>query len=126
MHRKIGGLHWDAGDRERALACCQTGLELLAGHAAHIELAHLYQEVGRIAFRGGDNQRAVEWAERALAHAELLAAACNEAAASHAPETRKEVAVVISHAYNTLGVALARMGRQDEAVARIERGVAVA
>jgi adenylate cyclase len=126
MHRKIGRLHWDAGDRERALACCQTGLELLAGHAEHIELAHLYQEMGRIAFRGGDNQRAVEWAERALAHAELLATACNEAAASHAPETRKEVAVVISHAYNTLGVALARMGRQDEAVARIERGVAVA
>ena len=126
MHRKIGGLHWDAGDRERALACCQTGLALLDGHAEHIELAHLYQEMGRIAFRGGDNQHAVEWAERALAQAERLAAGCNEAPASHDPETQKEVAAVIAHAYNTLGVALARMGRRDEAVARIERGVAVA
>ena len=126
MHRKIGGLHWDAGDRERALTCCQTGLALLAGHAEHIELARLSQEMGRIAFRGGDNQHAVEWAERALAQAERLAAGCNAAPASNDPETQKEVAAVIAHAYNTLGVALARMGRQDEAVARIERGGAVA
>ena len=116
----------DAGNRERALACCQTGLALLAGHAEHIELAHLYQEMGRIAFRGGDNQHAIEWAERALAQAERLAAGCNAAPASNDPETQKEVAAVIAHAYNTLGVALARMGRQDEAVARIERGGAVA
>jgi adenylate cyclase len=126
MHRKIGGLHWDAGDRERALACCQTGLALLAGHAEHIELAYLYQEMGRIAFRGGDNQGAVEWAERALTQAERLAAGRNEAPASPAPETREEVAAVIAHAYNTLGVALARMRRLDEAVVRIERGGAVA
>jgi predicted ATPase/class 3 adenylate cyclase len=126
MHRKVGGLHWDAGDRERALACCQTGLAVLDGQAEHIELAHQYQEMGRMAFRGGDNARAVEWAERALAQAERLATGSDYASVSNDPETQKEVAAAISHAYNTLGVALARMGRLDDAVPRIERGGAVA
>ncbi|MFQ5807143.1 MAG: adenylate/guanylate cyclase domain-containing protein [Phycisphaerae bacterium] len=123
---KIGGLHWNAGDRDRALACYRTGLAVLDGHTDHIELAHLYQEMGRMAFRGGDNHRAVEWAERALGQAQRLAAGCNEGAASNDQDAPKEVAAAISHAYNTLGVALARMGRSDEAVAHIERSVAVA
>ncbi len=126
VQRKLGGLHWDAGDRDRALACCRTGLALLDNRSEHIELAHLYQEMGRMAFRGGDNHRAVEWAERALAQAERLAAGFNEAAAPNDRDSPKEVAAAISHAYNTLGVALARMGRQAEAVARIESSVAVA
>ena len=42
----------------------------LSGSAAHIEAAHLYQELGLAAFRSGDNQQAVEWAERALQSAE--------------------------------------------------------
>ena len=29
LHRKIGGLHWEAGDRERASACFASGLERL-------------------------------------------------------------------------------------------------
>ena len=29
LHRKIGGLHWEAGDRERASACFAAGLERL-------------------------------------------------------------------------------------------------
>jgi predicted ATPase/class 3 adenylate cyclase len=126
MQRKIGAQHWDAGERERALACFETGLALLAGHDEHIELAHLYQEMGRLAFRSGDNQRAIEWAERALAQAERLNVGFNEASAPHGLEIRKEVAAAISHAYNTLGVALARMGRLDEAVAHIEHSGAVA
>jgi predicted ATPase/class 3 adenylate cyclase len=126
MQRKIGGLHWEAGKREHARACFQAGLALLAGHDEHIELAHLYQEMGRMAFRSGDNQGAIEWAERALAQAERLNAGFNEASAPHDGEARTEVAAAIAHAYNTLGVALARMGRLDEAVARIERSGAVA
>ena len=126
MQRKIGGLHWNAGDRDRALACFETGLAHLAGHEEHIELAHLYQEMGRIAFRGGDNSRAVEWAERALAQAERLAACVDTPLRACDPETRQEVAAAISHACNTLGVALARLGRLDEAVACIERSGTVA
>jgi adenylate cyclase len=29
LHRKIGGLHWEAGDRELAKACFAKGLERL-------------------------------------------------------------------------------------------------
>ncbi len=124
VHRKMGGLYWDAGERERALRCYEAGLTLLDGHGEHIELAHLYQERGRLAFRSGDNEAAVEWAQRALAHAERLAAGASAAAGE--PEQAREAAAVISHAYNTLGVARARLRRLEEAVADIERSVAVA
>jgi adenylate cyclase len=118
MHRKIGGLRWEAGDREGALACLRNGLAVLEGEPEHVELAHLYQEMGRLAFRSGDNAGALDWATRALAHAERLAPA--------AAEAQKEVAAAVCQAYNTLGVAFARTGRLPEAVARIEQSVAVA
>ena len=126
IYRKMGGLHWDAGERDRALACFQAGLAILEGDAQHIELAHLYQEMGRLAFRSGDNRRAAEWAKRALGQAERLAAGSTESAASNDQEVQKGAAAAISHAYNTLGVALARIGSLEEAVAHIERSVAVA
>ncbi len=124
VSRKMGTLSWAAGDRERALACFQRGLDLLHDQPDHIELAHLYQEMGRLAFRSGDNRRAVEWAERALAHAERLAARAPAMGATE--ERRREAAAAIAHAYNTLGVALARLNKTDEAVAHIGRSVAVA
>ncbi|PYM61059.1 MAG: adenylate/guanylate cyclase domain-containing protein, partial [Candidatus Rokuibacteriota bacterium] len=126
LHRKIGGLHWETGDRGRALADFQAGLALLEGETEHIELAHLYQEMGRLAFRSGDNPGAIHWAERALAHAERLASAPPQAATALDPEARKESALAVSHAHNTLGVALARTGRLSDAVEHIEQSVAVA
>jgi adenylate cyclase len=113
ISRKLGSLHWNAGDREGALACFRVGLELLEGSGEAIELAHLYQEMGRLAFRGGDNAGAVAWAERALEQAERAEAGGAAAAA-------------VAHALNTLGVALARLDRPREAVAHIERSVRVA
>ncbi len=120
LHRKIGGLHWSSGDRERALRSCQTGLALLEGHERHVELAHLCQEMGRMAFRAGDNQGALEWAERALAHAEALASAPGGVDGG-TDGTRQEVTAVVAHAHNTLGIALARVGKAQEAVTYIER-----
>src|SRR5207245_228265 len=67
------GDRWDAGDREGALSRFQAGLALLEGGSGDIELANLYQEMGRLAFRSGDNARAIEWAERALGQAATLA-----------------------------------------------------
>jgi class 3 adenylate cyclase/tetratricopeptide (TPR) repeat protein len=118
LRRQIGALHWAAGDRDRALAYYQTGLVLLEGQGEHIELASLYQEIGRLAFRSGAHREAIDWARRALALAERIAAAD--------PERRKEAAEAIAQAHNTLGVALARTGALEEAVAEIERSVAVA
>jgi adenylate cyclase len=122
MCRKIGGLHWDAGERQQGLACFETGLGLLEGRVEHIELAYLYQEMGRQAFRSGDNERAVEWAQRALAQAEGATAR----AGSDDDEARREAADAVAHALNTLGSALARLDRAEEAVRHIERSVAVA
>jgi adenylate cyclase len=126
VDRKMGALYWAAGDRERAFGCFQAGLDLLQGQREHIELAHLYQEMGRLAFRGGDNPCAIEWAERALAQAERLAGRAPAPDLPEAGEERKEAAAAVAHAYNTLGVAQARLGKMDEAVAHIERSVAVA
>jgi adenylate cyclase len=112
LSRKIGALHWDAGERERGLACFREGLALLDADSDPIERAQLYQEMGRLAFRSGDNAAAVDWAERALACAERSA--------------RGEAAVAVAQALNTLGVALARLNRNQEAVAHIERSVRIA
>jgi predicted ATPase/class 3 adenylate cyclase len=119
--RKMGGLHWDAGARPRALRCFEAGLALLDGHREHIERAHLYQEMGRLAFRSGESQRAIEWAEQARLHAERLAGEATLDA-----EARAEAATAAAQSHNTLGVSLARLGRLEEAVGHIERSVALA
>ena len=119
--RKMGGLHWDAGARARALGCFEAGLALLGDHREHIEQAHLYQEMGRLAFRSGDSQRAVEWAEQARRHAERLAADPALDAGG-----RGEAVTAAAQSHNTLGAALARLGRLEEAVEHIERSVALA
>jgi predicted ATPase len=118
--RKIGALRWDVGEREAAEVCLDAALKLLDG-PEHIERAHVCQEIGRVAFRNGDNERAIEWAERALAQAERVTAAAGADA-----EEAREGATAIAQACNTLGVAFARTGRLEEAVRHTERGVEVA
>ena len=118
--RKMGALHWDAGARARALRCFEAGLALLDAEREHIERAHLYQEMGRLAFRSGDSQRAIDWAEQARLHAERLAADPSLGA-----DGRADAVTAAAQSHNTLGVALARLNRLDEAVAHIERSVAL-
>jgi adenylate cyclase len=120
LHRKIGGLHWEAGDRERAGACFSAGLARLGDDGDPLERAHLFQEMGRLAFRAGDSAGAIEWAERALAEA-----ASADGTATTPPRAR-EAAALRAQAYNTLGVALARTGRLTEAVAQIEQSIGLA
>jgi adenylate cyclase len=118
--RKIGALHWDAGDRAEAIRCFQEGLLLTEAAPDHIERAHLYQEMGQLAFRSGDNDGAVQWAERALAHAETVAARVATG------DERRAAAAAVSLALNTLGVALARLNRPEDAVTHLVRSVAIA
>ena len=120
LHRKIGGLHWEAGDRERAGACFAAGLERLGDDGDPLERAHLFQEMGRLAFRAGDNAGAIEWAERALAEM------ANEKETATDVARAREAAAMRAQAYNTLGVALARTGRLTEAVAQIEQSIGLA
>jgi adenylate cyclase len=109
LRRKSAVAHGAAGQTELALAELDAGLAALDGGAESLEAARLYQELGRIHFRLGDNQRATEWAGRALALGVRL----------DAPD-------VISHAYNTLGVALARTGELERGAATVQKSLETA
>ena len=100
----------------------QTGLALIDDGADHIERAQLYQEMGQLEYRSGDNQSALQWTQRALAQVERLASVRETAA----EEERGSIASAISAALNTQGVALARLSRLEEAVSQLERSVTVA
>lgn len=119
LQRKIGGLHWEAGDRQAARSCFMQGLALIAGEGYSPERAQLLQEVGRLAFRAGDNEGAIAWAERALAEADREGPDAEQ-------EHLRELAAMRAQAYNTIGVALARMGRPADAIEQIERSVRLA
>jgi predicted ATPase len=93
LHRKITVGHWVAGKKEPALAHLQQGLAALGADLENLEVARLYHEAARIHFRLGQHRQATAWARQALALGERLCAAD-----------------VVSHAYNTLGVAVARDG----------------
>jgi adenylate cyclase len=125
LHRKEATLYWKAGQRDLARRALEEGLALLEGGGEHVELAHLYQEMGRLLFRSGDSHGAIAWAERALAQAERLAPASEESGAG-STEVAQEAAAAMADAYNTLGVALARVERIDEAVRHIEQSVKAA
>lgn len=118
---KISALRWEAGDRAEAQQCLTTGLELVDGEAPHIERAWLYQRMGELRFRNADNHGALAWTQRALAHLEAL-----EGREDADEEERRNARAAAALALNTQGVALARLNRLDEAVAQLERSVAVA
>jgi predicted ATPase/class 3 adenylate cyclase len=106
VHRRMGVACWDAGESDEALAHLERGLAALEDDATNIEAARLYQEFGRIHFRRGDHATATDWAKRALALGAQLGA----------PD-------VISHAYNTWGVALARAGDIEEGASFVARSL---
>ena len=120
--RKMAALHWSAGERAEAKRCVQEGLALAGEDLEHIERALLYQEMGHIAYRSGDNVDALQWTQHALAQAERIAAVSETAN----EEQRRDIARAISAALNTQGVALARLDRVTEAVLHLERSVSVA
>ncbi|RXG97698.1 adenylate/guanylate cyclase domain-containing protein [Bradyrhizobium zhanjiangense] len=117
--RKLGGLLWDAGKRIRAEERYAEAAERLGGTDAPIEWAHLLQERGRLAFRVGDHVAAARWADEALGYARSVPANADEQAGL-------EAARAIAEALNTKAVALARLGRNQEAVDEVEQSVAAA
>lgn len=117
--RKLGRLLWDAGKRIKAEAHYAEAANLLGGTDAPIEWAHLLQERGRLAFRTGDHVAAARWADEALGYARSVPADADEQAGL-------EAARAIAEALNTKGVALARLGRHEEAVREVEQSVAAA
>jgi len=119
IDRKVGCLLWDAGDREGARTRFASGLSRLCGDDRE-ERAQLFQQMGLLAFRTGDNANAIEWARKALAEGRL-----DDARGADA-EFAKEIAEIHAHAHNTLGIALARLGRLDDAIVELKRSVELA
>lgn len=117
--RKLGRLLWDAGKRTKAETHYAEAAELLGGIDAPIEWAHLLQERGRLAFRMGDHVAAAKWADEALGYARSVSADADEQAGL-------EAARAIAEALNTKAVALARLGRHQDAVREVEQSVAAA
>lgn len=117
--RKLGRLLWDAGKRIKAETHYAEAAEVLGGTDAPIEWAHLLQERGRLAFRTGDHVAAARWADEALGYARSVPADADK-------QTELEAARAIAEALNTKGVALARLGRHQEAVREVEESVAAA
>src|SRR5262249_31960086 len=109
VHRKVGLHWWGQGDREKALAHFHQGLALLTDKAESVEAPRLYEELGRLHFRTGDDQQAIVWAQKALELGQRLGA----------PE-------VLSQASNTIGVSLARRGELEEGVAKVEQSLQIA
>jgi adenylate cyclase len=117
--RKLGRLLWDAGKRTQAEAHYAEASALLEGTNAPIEHAHLLQERGRLAFLTGDHAAAARWADDALGYAQSMPADAGT-------EAGLDAARATAEALNTKGVALARLGRSQDAVREVERSVAVA
>lgn len=117
--RKLGRLLWDAGKRIKAERHYAEAADVLGGTDAPIEWAHLLQERGRLGFRIGDHVAAATWADEALGYARSVPADADEHAGL-------EAARAIAEALNTKAVALARLGRHQDAVREVEQSVAVA
>ncbi|MBZ9850368.1 AAA family ATPase [Mesorhizobium sp. CA14] len=117
--RKIGRLLWDVGKRDNAESCYAEAAALLDGADAPVEQAHLWQERGRQAFRSGDNALAAKWADAALDCVRTLTT-------EHVSEIGRDATLVTAEALNTKAVALARLGRDREAVGQVERSIELA
>jgi predicted ATPase/class 3 adenylate cyclase len=115
--RKLGALAWDGGKRNQAEEHYAEAARMLEGTNALVEEAHLLQERGRIAFRLGDHVAAAKWAEEALNRVQSAPEGGDEVA-------RAEAARAAAEALNTKGVALARLGRSQDALHEVERSVA--
>jgi class 3 adenylate cyclase/tetratricopeptide (TPR) repeat protein len=109
LYRRLGNAWFARGNPARAIENYQHGVEALADQPASATLAQLYDELGRLYFRTGDNNAARDWAGKALALAETV---------KHA-ETA-------SLALNTLGIARAREGEVEGAIGDVERSLALA
>jgi predicted ATPase len=109
LHRKMAGACWAAGRTQAARAHLEDGLRALGTDTANLVAARLYHELGRIHFRLGEHAQATEWARRALDLGHRL----------DAPD-------VVSHASNTLGVAVAREGDLEGGAEFVQKSLATA
>src|SRR5688572_11058493 len=104
IHRKIANAAWAAGNREETLSHLERGIATLGTRVENLEAARLIQELARVNFRLGDQMRATQLAEHAVALGAKL-----------------DAQDVVADAYNTWGIGLARAGDLEQGAALVQR-----
>ena len=104
FHRKIAIAAWAAGNREETLSHLERGIATLGTGVENLEAARLIQELARVNFRLGDQMRATQLAEHAVALGAKLGAQD-----------------VVADAYNTWGIGLARAGDLEQGASLVQR-----
>lgn len=107
--QRLANALWTAGRVEEAARMLERGLALLGDDRDSPEAAALFQELASQALHRGEMSEAIAWAESAVATSERL-------------ETPEQLAL----AETIHGVALARAGDTDAALAAVERGLKTA
>ena len=104
IHRKVANAAWAAGNREETLSHLERGIATLGTEVENLEAARLIQELARVNFRLGDQMRATQLAEHAVALGAKL-----------------DAQDVVADAYNTWGIALARAGDLEQGASLVQR-----
>lgn len=119
LHRKVGAVLWERGERSAAERELKDGLATLEAAPLEIETAHIFEMLGRFAFRQGNNDEALDWERRALELSEQIGLGQGQSFAV-------EAAAVAANAYNTMAAVLARTGMALEATQMAEQAIELA
>lgn len=124
--RKTALLHWEVGARDIAKSALNRAFDLLQNDEYSIERGYLCHEMGRLAFRSGDNDQALSWAERAIAAAVPFFEDNVKTVNSNGSDLKASAASVVAEANNTIGATQARLGQTAEAIGHVERSLEIA
>ncbi|MFP4440265.1 MAG: helix-turn-helix transcriptional regulator [Chloroflexaceae bacterium] len=109
IHRRLGRVLWDRGDRAGAFAHVQSALSLLETAPPGYELAMAYSTLSQLHMLAFQQEESIAWGQRALHLAEQLG------------DVR-----VQAHALNNIGTSLAEIGDIEQGIACLERSMALA
>ena len=129
VQRKLAGLHWDAGERERSFTCLREGCSGSAATAKPSRSTSTPASSSPTCARRWGGCRSGPATTRRPSTGPGARCSRRSARPGSAQDDaihRRAAAAAISHAHNTLGAALARLDRSAEAVIHIERSVTVA
>lgn len=109
LHRRLGRMLWDRGDRQGAFEHTWTALRMLEDEPPGHELAMVYSGLSNLYMVSSHPRESVEWGEKALRLAEALG----------------DIAVE-SHALNNIGVSLIELGEPERGVSFLQRSLDLA
>jgi CHAT domain-containing protein/tetratricopeptide (TPR) repeat protein len=108
----LGSYYCEVGDYEQGLACCQQVTELLRGQDDRWQIqGHVLSTLSRIYAGIGQNEEAMDWAEKAVEIARVSENKNNN---------------VLATSLNTLGIRQMNAGMIDSALSTLREGIEVA